>query len=103
MTNWKVFNMERVADTGLVLKVTYGCMLSKDGIIQDRKIGMHTFEGNMENPNFIPYENLTEDIVLGWMFDILGDKVEAIENELIDRQAQRELEAANKSLSGVPW
>jgi hypothetical protein len=103
MIDWKIFNMERVADTGLVFKVTYGCILSKDGIVKDRKVGVIELEGDIENPEFVTYENLTEDIVKNWVYDALGDQAEVIENELLARQAERELQEVNKPLSGIPW
>jgi hypothetical protein len=103
MIDWKILNIKRVADTGVVFEVTYGCILSKEGIVKDRNVGVITLEGDPTDVNFIPYETLTEEVVRDWVYDALGDEAEVIENELLARQSERELEEQNKPLSGIPW
>jgi len=104
MIDWKILNMKRVADTGLVLEVTYACLLSKDAAVKDRNVGTVTLEGDATNPDFIPYENLTEEVVKDWVYNSLGDdKALLIENQLLARQSEREIEEQNKPLSGIPW
>jgi hypothetical protein len=51
-------------------------------------------------PNFIAYESLTEDIVLQWVFDLLGDEKKLIEEKVGEASATPPKPSC---FSGVPW
>lgn len=57
---------------------------------------------DVSSPNFIPFANLTEETVLGWVWDDLGDKKTEIES---DRTAKVDAQIAKKSneATGLPW
>ena len=74
MANWLIEGMERIADTGLVTKVQWTVTLVQDmefantnGIVEVQASDV-----------FIPYEQLTEQNVLGWVWaNISKDEIEA--------------------------
>jgi hypothetical protein len=71
---WTIYNLERQFDSGTVYKVTYQCSTfyglvpgyfgQKDALTRD---SIFISTDSVSDPGFIPYENLTQDIVLGWI------------------------------------
>ena len=101
--NWKILNLKRQASNDLVTKVTYECRITEDKSV-DRKIGSVTLTGDTSLPDFVAYDDLTEEITLDWIFNSLGDKKIEVESELsaitTDRVAKR---AARVHKNGTPW
>lgn len=102
--NWRIYNIIRTLPEGLVIKVTYGCEI-KSTNFQDRKVGTIEITGDVNSPDFIPFENLTEELVVTWVKDALGDDaVLAIENALETRLTIKENALTNKGTQeGLPW
>jgi len=103
-TTWKIGQLKRRPTTGLVFEVTY-IMNFKLQNEKDRHIGTVVLEGDVNNPDFISYENLTETIVLEWVKTTLGEeKITQIEN---DAKTEMEKVIERKSnpqfLTGTPW
>jgi len=100
---WKIIQLESLISSGLVVKVTYSC----EGVSEnfsDRIIGTLDVEGDPSSKDFIPYEDLTEEIVVGWVKDLLSDKVSEIQNRLTDNLNAQEQELSEKqTIKGLPW
>ena len=95
--------MKRLTDNGLVIEATY-IFNAEEGNVLDRKVGSLTFSGSPEEPGFVPYSALTEEIVLGWVYDDLGDQKTQIETEVTTRVTERYNQQQNNPYSnGVPW
>lgn len=62
--------------------------------------GQTTYENDPNKPNFIPYENLTKAIVLGWIYETLGSKKAEIEATLT---AKVEKQLSPTTVQGTPW
>jgi hypothetical protein len=69
--------------------------------------GLNEFAGSVtldpadtSSPGFIAYENLTEDLVLQWVFNLLGD-----EKILIEEQASKVPAKPPEPpfFNGIPW
>jgi hypothetical protein len=103
-TTWKIAQLKRIPDTGLVTYVTYIMNFELEGEI-DRLVGSITLTGDVNDPDFIPFENLTEEDAIAWVQADLG----AVEISTIeaDYQAQLEERILNKQnpefLEGTPW
>lgn len=69
--NWSITEMVQLNDnSGTVIRAGYR-VKSSDGEVSTQSMGMVELETeNIEN--FIPYEQLTEEIVLGWIKSKLG-------------------------------
>ena len=50
--------------------------------------------------NFIPFDGLTEDVVLGWVWEALGDQKAEIEANLT---AKVEKQLNPTTANGMPW
>jgi hypothetical protein len=103
-TTTKIAGLKRKPTTGLVFEVTYIMNFELENET-DRKVGMIEFEGNVNDPNFVPFEDLTEETVLGWVTATLGEEeISAIETEFETRLQERIDKKANPEfLTGTPW
>ena len=103
-TTWEILDTKSQIANGVVTKVIYGCTVKSENNM-DRKMGEITLTGNTTDPNFVPFENLTKETVIGWVKTSLGEtEVTSIETELQNRLIDRQ--AAIDSLtekSGLPW
>ena len=98
-TLWKVANMERNVSDGVVFTVHYTVTRFKDGE-QAGAYGSLSSEAP-EPDNLIPYADLTEEIVVGWVTDQLGEEKVTEIDAALDAQIDEKL-APTKS-AGVPW
>jgi hypothetical protein len=103
-TTTKIANLKRKPTTGLVFEVTYIMNFELENET-DRKVGMITFEGDETDPNFVPFEELTEETVLGWVTTTLGEEeIAKIEAEFKTRLQERiDKKASPEFLTGTPW
>ncbi len=98
---WKIYDLKRTITDGVVTEITYACesQLSGSGT---RKIGELEVVGSREDTDFIPYEDLTQDDVLGWVDSNVDKTVFETENSasialnIIAR-------AAITESNGTPW
>ena len=95
---WEVNTLERELADGYVKKVIYRVK----GIDGEEEKARATGEVQLEKPEtLIPYKDLTESTVLGWIKTKLGtDKVAAIEKSLEDEIA---LINTPVEATGKPW
>jgi hypothetical protein len=103
-TNWKISNIKRLPLNGLVIEVTYIMNFELSGK-HTRHLGSVTLTGDPQDPNFIPYEDLTEQIVTGWVQDELGTQRidEITSNAQTSIQAQIDRATNPEFLIGLPW
>jgi len=95
MINWKIANMERHLEDGIVYTIHWTASLQDEGLTASSygSVGLQAPEEDI-----IPYENLTEEIVVEWIKAAL--EVESIETAL---EAQIQLQREPVSASGIPW
>ena len=110
-TTWSVQDMQRTDADGVVFLVYWSCVAASDGTpsYTATEGGKLRCEGDPTSPDFIPYADLTENDVLGWVYASLveGDETpdEAKARVEADRDAkvQKQIDAAATTESGVPW
>jgi len=95
--SWRIANLEREAADGFVYTCHY-TVNADDGTYTSGAYGSL----GLERPEtLIPYSQLTEEIVVGWVKDKFGaEKVAEIEAAL---QAQLDEKHAPSKAAGVPW
>lgn len=94
--NWNVVNMDRLTADGFVVTVHYN-ISAVDG---DYTASTYGTVGFTEQPGetYVPYEDLTQEQVVGWVQDSLGkDTVEA------SLAGQIEAQKNPVQASGLPW
>jgi hypothetical protein len=95
---WGVANLERETADGFVFVCHY-TIAANDGTYASSAYGSIGFE---RPENLIPYADLTEELVIGWVKEALGgdEKVAEIEAAL---QAQLDEQHSPSKAAGVPW
>jgi hypothetical protein len=100
---WKINNMQHKTTDGFVIEVL-SAYEKQDGPGYASKLFSNKFE-EIAGPEFIPYEDLTEDIVIGWVKDSLGpEEVLAVETSVDALAATKKEYIENPPVeSGKPW
>ena len=95
--SWAIANLEHETADGFVYTAHY-TINAKNAAYSAGAYGSI----GLERPDsLIPYSELTEEIVVGWVKDALTEeKVEQIEQAL---QSQLDEQAAPTKAAGVPW
>lgn len=95
---WSINTLERETNDGFVFVAHYS-ISADDGTYSSSAYGSVGFE---RPENLIPYNQLQEDTVIGWVKEALGgdEKVGEIEAAL---QAQIDEQRNPTKAAGVPW
>jgi hypothetical protein len=103
-TTWQIIDLKSQIADGLVTKITYKCKVKLEND-SNQTIGEITLTGDSTNPNFVPFSDLTEQTVIGWVQSSLGeDQVTAIETKLQNRiSAHKAAKEAETEQNGLPW
>ena len=110
-TTWSVGSMTHNDADGGVILAYWSCVAASDGdpVYTATEGGKLRLTYDASDPAFIPYADLTEADVLGWVYDSLieGDETadEAKERVEADRTAkvQGQIDRANSESGGLPW
>lgn len=94
---WKIAQLERETEDGFVFTVHY-TVDANDGTYSAGAYGSI----GLERPDdLIPFNQLDEETVVGWVKDYFGtEKVEEIESAL---QSQLDEQHAPTKATGLPW
>lgn len=103
-TEWQVAQIKRKPDTGLVFEVTYIMNFELEDQ-KDRHVGLVELTGDPNSPDFISFENLTEEVVLNWVESKLGQtKIDEFTQNAETRLKKRiDREKNPEFLTGLPW
>ena len=94
---WKIANLERETEDGFVFTAHY-TVNADDGTYTSGAYGSLGFE---RPDNLVPFSQLTEATVIGWVKEKLGEeKVTEIEAAL---QSQINEQKQPTKAAGVPW
>jgi hypothetical protein len=97
--DWGIANLERHTADGIIFTVHY-TVAANDGTYSAGAYGSINFQ-RPEEENLIPFADLTEKIVVGWVQNALGDeKVAEVEAAL---QGQLDEQRHPSRAAGVPW
>jgi hypothetical protein len=108
---WSVTNMQHMDSDGGVFLVYWSMVAASDGTpsYTASEGGKLRTTPDASAPDFIPYADLTEADVLGWVYNslITGDETAAEAKARVeaDRTAkvQKQIDAAATTASGTPW
>ena len=96
MITWKIVNMERDASTGFVSTVHWTCS-DVDGDFSGSTYGSIGLEGELVTP----FEQLTEETVIGWVKAAMGEETVAAHEAAVAAQIAEA--KAPKVATGMPW
>tara|TARA_B110000503_G_C6945205_1_gene328689 strand:- start:295 stop:585 length:291 start_codon:yes stop_codon:yes gene_type:complete len=95
--DWTIAQLERTTATGGVT-IAHWRVSKTDGEYSASSYGTCGFEPDEAAEDFVAFEDLTEEVVLGWVQATMD--VEALEAGF---DAQLEALAAPTTLAGTPW
>ena len=97
---YSVSTLEHTTADGVVYKVHF-TVAAADETYSSSAHGSVSLEAPAERDAVIPYADLTEEVVIGWIKEALGaEQIEAIEARL---QTELDEQAAPTKAAGVPW
>lgn len=101
---WQILDTKRNILDGVVTQVKYGCIVEGEGEIE-RKTGTIALTGDPTAPGFVPFSELTAEVVLGWVKATLGDiEVTNFENKIKKiLEARKEAKEHITEERGLPW
>jgi hypothetical protein len=97
-TTWVINQLERTLDDNGVI-VAHWRATATDGDFSATNYGTAGFTPDPSSSDWVAYDDITEDMALGWCFDNGVDK-DAIEASL---QANIDGQINPTQASGVPW
>ena len=108
---WSVNNMTHNDADGGVILVYWTCVAASDGdpVYTATEGGKLRCDPDPSSSDYIPYADLTEADVLGWVYDSLieGDETAAEAKARVEAnrtaKVQGQLDRAATTASGVPW
>lgn len=102
-SKWNIVNLQSFSSTGTVVNVSYNVIFK----LEDSTI-RYSSDINLPVPpenddEFIPYSDLTEELVITWVKSTLGDeKIAALENEYLLMLQEKSANTQEYS-NGSPW
>jgi hypothetical protein len=98
--NITINQMDRVAADGFVVTVHW-TVSKTNGDYSASQYGTESFTPDPADPGFVPFDQLTEATVQGWLTDAWGPEGVAAKEAALD--AQLASLANPPVLSGLPW
>lgn len=99
--NWNISQLDRSLPDGVVMTAHWR-VSDSDGDAHGTVYGTISFPAkDPSEPDFIPYDNLTEAQVIGWVKDAMGVDTVAAHEAAVQAQIDAQLNPA--SAAGVPW
>jgi len=101
---WKILNLKRLQQDDTVIEVLFSLTID-NGKVSHQSRGNVKLERNEDSPEFIPFEDLTESTVIGWVKEKLGTEGIASLEERILRVLPIIEQKQNKPKveGGLPW
>jgi len=95
--NIQIVQLERSLPDGVVFTAHWTAELIEDEHIASTYGSVELEQKDPSDPDFIPFDDLTEEVVIGWVQAKIGDEIE----DNLNRQMQALKHPT--SASGVPW
>lgn len=94
-TNWQIVQMDRLTADGFVVTVHYN-VSATEGEYSASTYGTCSY--TQESDSFVPYNQLTEQMVVGWVQTSLG-------KDTVEASLQSQIDALKNPVqeSGLPW
>jgi len=108
-TTWSVKNMERMTEDGGVIAVHWSCTAQSDTGESAVEAGKLRCQYDATSPDFVAYDQLTEETVLGWVYNSLIEGEETAEEAKARIEENRtgkvegQIAKKNNQSTGMPW
>ena len=97
-TTWTIAQLERTLDDGGVV-VAHWRATATDGDFSASSYGTAGFTPDPSASDYVPYDDITEEVALGWCF------ANGVDKDVIEASLAANIEAQKNptQASGVPW
>jgi len=97
-TTWTIAQLERTLDDGGVV-VAHWRATATDGDYSATNYGTAGFTPDPSSSDYVPYDDITEDMALGWCW------ADGVDRDAIEASLAANIEAQKNptQASGVPW
>jgi hypothetical protein len=101
---WNILNLEKLQESGEVIKVVYSLSID-NGKVSHKSIQNINLERTDNSPEFISFEDLTQEIVLDWVQEKLGEEgIDLLEQRILRvLPVLEEKQNKPKTEKGLPW
>jgi hypothetical protein len=96
---WVIRQLDREPSTGGIKTIHWRYRAREDSFVSET-FGEVKVTPNPDSPNFILFENVTEQLVISWLESELADKLPEIQEQLIK---ELELQKTPAVVNGLPW
>lgn len=106
MVNWRIIQLEYNVNDGGVLVVhwraTADQVMVGGGPYTETTYGPCSLTYDSSSEDFIPFDSLTEEIVLGWVWD---ENIGNVDKELVEQELEEKLleKVSPTTETGLPW
>lgn len=97
---WNIAQLERHTADGIVY-TAHWTVSATDGVYSAGAYGSTGLETPAEGDEVIPFEELTQEVVVEWVKEKLGEEEVASTEAALATQIEEQLQP--KSAAGVPW
>jgi len=102
-TTWSINDLKYNAADGGVFEVCWSLTAQADTGEVAVESGKETWEYDPNAPDWVPIDQLTEEIVIGWVKEHLGaEKVAEIETNRAGK-VQAQIDRKGTVVEGLPW
>lgn len=102
---WTIHQLERKSDNGFVLNVHWRFSITEtteDGNnYYADSYSVASYQQDEESEDFIPFEDITEEIVIGWVKESLGEEQLALMQSSVIQQIESQKNPP--IVYGLPW
>jgi len=101
---WNIINLEKLQESGTVVKVVYSLSIN-NGKVSHKLIQNIGLERTENSPEFVPFEDLTQEVVLDWVQQELGEEgINLLEEKILSiLSVLEENQNKPKTEKGLPW
>jgi len=101
--NWKIVQLERVSADGGVITAHWDCIGTDETGVSSRRYGSTAFSPDASSPTFIPYDSLTESIVLSWVW--ASDPEDSDFKNTVEASIASQIDKIKnpETVKGTPW
>ena len=109
MANWNIANLEYTNDADKGVTIAHWRVTAEDGEYSASSYGTTSFTPDASAEGYVAYESLTEETVLGWVYDSLKEGEETAEEakarieENRTGKVEAQIAKKNSQSSGMPW
>jgi|TARA_B110000914_G_C15435218_1_gene433402 hypothetical protein len=99
--SWNIIDLERNITSGVVNRIEF-IVETEHNNVSHRHMGYVEVTGSADGPNFIEYENLTSEEVIGWVKNSVDvSDIEATQISTVHAMIDDDIPPT--TLSGMPW